>query len=323
MRLADVWPSNADVSAAVAAAVTPEMFRERYDDVFTGTPEWQQVPTATGLTYAWADGSTYVQKPPYFDGMGMEPEAPGDIRGARPLAILGDSVTTDHISPAGSFKADTPAGNYLVGLGVQAAEFNSYGARRGNHEVMMRGTFANIRIRNEMAPGTEGGATRHMPDGVVMPIYLAAMAYRAEGVPLVVVAGREYGSGSSRDWAAKGTRLLGVRAVIAEGFERIHRANLIGFGVLPLEFTGGATRKTLGFDGTEVFDITGVADGLEPGGTLRCAIRRGDGTKFEIPLRCRIDTETELQYYRHGGILPYVLRAMLTGGAGPSPRFDS
>ena len=323
VRLRDVWPSNAEVSKAVAKAVTPEMFRDRYGDVFTGTPEWQQVPAASGLTYEWSECSTYVRKPPYFDGLGLEPERPLDIRDARPLAILGDSVTTDHISPAGTFKADTPAGNYLVGLGVEPAAFNSYGARRGNHEVMMRGTFANIRIRNEMAPGTEGGATRHMPDGVVMPIYLAAMAYRAEGVPLIVVAGKEYGTGSSRDWAAKGTRLLGVRAVIAEGFERIHRANLIGFGVLPLEFTDGATRKTLGLGGTEVFDIAGIAEGLEPGSALRCRIDRGDRTETEITLRCRIDTETELHYYRHGGILPYVLRGLLTGSSKPSPSVDS
>ena len=309
--LRDLWPSNQEISDAIRRAVTPEMFRARYADVFTGSAEWRDIAVKEGLTYAWNPESTYVQRPPFFDGIEQEPSAPTDISGARMLALLGDSITTDHISPAGSFKPDSPAGAYLLSQGVEAQDFNSFGARRGNHEVMMRGTFGNIRIRNEMAPGTEGGITRHMPDGAEMPIFEAAMAYQDQGVPLVVVAGQEYGTGSSRDWAAKGTRLLGVRAVIAESFERIHRSNLVGLGILPLQFTAGQTRKTLGLDGTEMFEISGISSGLAPGIELPCKFENGRGILAEIRLLCRIDTQIELEYFHHGGILPYVMRSLL------------
>jgi aconitate hydratase len=309
--LRDVWPSNAEIRAVNDQVLSPEMYETRYANVFEGPEEWRAIATAASLTYGWEADSTYVRTPPFFEGMSPEPEAPSDVTGARILALMGDSITTDHISPAGAIKADSPAGRYLVEHGVQPADFNSYGARRGNHEVMMRGTFANIRIRNEMVPGVEGGVTRRLPDGEVLPIYDAAMAYRAEGVPLVVVAGKEYGTGSSRDWAAKGPRLLGVSAVIVESFERIHRSNLIGMGVLPLQFTGGETRTSLGLTGEEVLDITGVAEGLAPGATLTCRITGPDGETREIGLLCRIDTADELAYYLNGGILHYVLRNLL------------
>ena len=309
--LRDVWPSNSEVAAAVGAAVDPGMFRHRYADVFRGSEEWQGIGAGTGVTYDWRADSSYVRRPPYFEDFAREPAAVRDITGARLLAVLGDSVTTDHISPAGPFRPDSPAGLYLSALGVAPRDFNSYGSRRGNHEVMMRGTFANIRIRNEMVPSVEGGTTRHLPDGAEMSIYDAAMRYREEGVPLVVVAGKEYGSGSSRDWAAKGPRLLGVRAVIAESFERIHRTNLVGLGILPLEFTGGETRAGLALKGDEVLDIAGIEAGLAPGCDLGCRIRRADGTSHDITVRCRIDTPTELAYSRHGGILPFVLRGLL------------
>jgi aconitate hydratase len=309
--LSDLWPTNSEISDAIAKSVTPEMFRTRYADAFAGSPEWQAIPVDQGLSYGWADQSTYVRRPPFFDGMRREPTAPQDISGARVLALLGDSITTDHISPAGSFKADSPAGAYLTGQGVDQKDFNSFGARRGNHEVMMRGTFGNIRIRNEMARGTEGGVTRHMPDGAEMPIFDAAMAYQNDEVPLVVIAGKEYGTGSSRDWAAKGPRLLGVRAVIAESFERIHRSNLVGLGMLPLEFTGGQTRKSLGLDGSETFNISGISSGLVPGVELPCQIVATNGEVTEISVLCRIDTGIELDYYLHSGVLPYVLRTLL------------
>ncbi len=313
--LRDIWPTAEEVAAAVREAVTPEAFRRSYADVFAGDEHWAAIaPAETGLTYAWDPASTYVRRPPYFEGMTREPPARvEDITGARPLCILGDSVTTDHISPAGAIPVDSPAGRYLREHGVPPAEFNSYGARRGNHEVMMRGTFANIRLRNEMVPEREGGFTRLMPEGTVTTIFEAAMAYRERGVPLVVIGGREYGTGSSRDWAAKGPRLLGVRAVIAESFERIHRANLVGMGVLPLVFPEGIDRSTLGLDGSEVFDLLGLAEGLRPGMTVRCRIRRADGRVDEIDLRARLDTEEEVEYYRHGGILHYVLRQLLAG----------
>jgi aconitate hydratase len=261
------------------------------------------------MAYGWDKASTYVRNPPYF-AAGSGARTVTDIKGARPLAILGDSVTTDHISPAGSIRAKSPAGQYLIERGVAPEDFNSYGARRGNHEVMMRGTFANIRIRNEVAPGTEGGVTRHMPDGAVMPIYDAAMKYQAENVPLVVIAGKEYGTGSSRDWAAKGTRLLGVRAVVAESFERIHRSNLIGMGVLPLQFAPGTDRKTLKLDGGETFDITGLAKGLAPRMDLTLVVRRADGRVESVPVRCRIDTVDEVEYFKAGGILHFVLNRL-------------
>ena len=311
VRLKDIWPSNHEIEETIAQAVTPEMFRKRYGNVFEGPEEWRKVQVKTGMTFEWGHASTYIAHPPYFENMPREPAALADVMKARPLALLGDSITTDHISPAGSIKKESPAGEYLMSYQVRPADFNSYGSRRGHHEVMMRGTFANIRIRNEMVPGVEGGMTKHLPDGKVMPIYTAAMQYKKEGVPLVIVAGKEYGTGSSRDWAAKGTLLLGVKAVIVESFERIHRSNLVGMGVLPAQFKDGATRQSLKLDGTERFDILGVAHGLKPRGELACRIHRANGKVDEIKLLCRIDTLDELEYFRHGGILQYVLRHMM------------
>ena len=306
--LKDIWPTSHEVQAAINAALTPAMFRGRYADVFHGTPEWQAITAVGGQAYAWDAGSTYVKRPPFFEGMPVRPGAVSDVRGARLLALLGDSITTDHISPAGSIKKTSPAGEYLLAHGVPVADFNSYGSRRGNHEVMMRGTFANIRIRNELLPGVEGGETRHAPSGDRLPIHTAAMRYADEGVPLVIVAGKEYGTGSSRDWAAKGTRLLGVRAVIAESFERIHRSNLVGMGILALQFKDGMTRSGLSLDGTETFDITGIETGLAPRKDVTLTVTRADGSTLTVPLLCRIDTLDELEYYRHGGVLNYVLR---------------
>jgi aconitate hydratase len=305
--LKDIWPTNEEVAAMVMANVTPEMFAARYANVFDGDEHWQAVQVEGGATYRWNPSSTYVQNPPYFEGMTMTPAPVADIIGARPLAIFGDSITTDHISPAGSIKETSPAGTYLTDRQVTKAEFNSYGARRGNHEVMMRGTFANIRIKNQMVPGVEGGVTRHVPTGKQMAIYDAAMAYKAEGTPLVVIAGKEYGTGSSRDWAAKGTTLLGVRAVVAESFERIHRSNLVGMGVLPLEFAAGSDRTSVGLTGDEIFEITGLAD-LKPRQMIEVRFTRADGSTGSFQALCRIDTEQELEYYYAGGILPYVLR---------------
>ena len=279
------------------------MFRARYGDVYKGDARWREIAVAEGSTYAWPAASTYIANPPYFEGMTMSPVPPSDIIDARPLALFGDSITTDHISPAGAIKLDCPAGKYLIDQGVIRADFNSYGARRGNHEVMMRGTFANIRIRNRMVPGVEGGITRHVPSGKQMPIYDAAMLYKAEGIPLVVVAGKEYGTGSSRDWAAKGTGLLGVRAVIAETYERIHRSNLVGMGVVPLQFVDEIPE----FDGTETFTILGIAD-LTPRKEVAVKVTKADGMSFTFAARVRIDTAGELEYFRAGGILHYVLR---------------
>jgi aconitate hydratase len=304
--LRDIWPANDEIRAVLDDVLSPEMFRNRYADVSTGPEEWQAIETTGDMTYSWQDDSTYVRLPPFFS-TGGENGGAGDILGARPLAILGDSVTTDHISPAGSIVADSPAGAYLMDHGVEPRDFNSYGARRGNHEVMMRGTFSNIRIKNEMAPGTEGGVTRHIPSGETLPIYDAAVKYQAEGTPLVVFGGKEYGSGSSRDWAAKGPLLLGVRAVIVETFERIHRSNLIGMGMMPLQFKDGQDRKSLGLDGTETFDITGIAGGIEPGMDVSCRINRADGGTETMTLECRIDTLDEVEYYKAGGILQHVL----------------
>jgi aconitate hydratase len=286
------------------------MFAARYGDVFKGDDLWRQIATSGGKTYDWSDSSTYVQNPPYFAGMTRDPEPIADIDNARILGLFLDSITTDHISPAGSIKQDGPAGHYLVEHQVRPVEFNSYGARRGNHEVMMRGTFANIRIKNQMVPGIEGGVTVHHPDGATLPIFDAAMRYRADGMPLVVFAGKEYGTGSSRDWAAKGTRLLGVRAVIAESFERIHRSNLVGMGVLPLVFEEGTSWQTLELKGDETVTIHGLAEGLQPRQTLTAQITAADGKVTEIPLICRIDTLDELEYFNHGGILHYVLRQL-------------
>ncbi|HEX8669266.1 MAG TPA: aconitate hydratase AcnA, partial [Allosphingosinicella sp.] len=309
--LKDIWPSNEEVRRLIDAHVTGDMFRARYADVYKGDQRWQGIPVTGGQTYEWPAGSTYIANPPYFEGMSMTPRAPVDIVSARPLAIFGDSITTDHISPAGAIKLDSPAGRYLVGHGVERADFNSYGARRGNHEVMMRGTFANIRIRNKMTPGIEGGVTKYTPTGEVMPIYDAAMLYKASSTPLVVIAGKEYGTGSSRDWAAKGTNLLGVRAVIAETYERIHRSNLVGMGVLPLQFLGEPPQ----FDGSESFTVTGVGN-LQPRQEIEVEVAHADGRRSSFPVRVRIDTLNELEYFRHGGILHYVLRQLADRGAG-------
>ncbi len=309
--LKELWPASHEIQEVIRRCLTPEMFRKRYARVFEGGSEWRAMRTPDSLTYEWKDTSTYVRHPPFFEDLPMHSGAVEDILDARALVIVGDSVTTDHISPAGTIKADSPAGKYLIAHGVQPPQFNSYGARRGNHEVMMRGTFANIRLRNEMVPDTSGGVTRHLPDGAVMSVYDAAMRYREERVPLVVIAGKEYGSGSSRDWAAKGPRLLGVRAAIAETFERIHRSNLIGMGIVPLEFLPGTNRKTLKLDGTERYDIIGLAAGIKPRMNVECRITRADGKSETIRLCCRIDTMDEIEYYRSGGILPYVLRQLL------------
>ncbi len=308
--LRDIWPSNKEVADLMATSIDRTQFIERYGQVNRGTKEWQDLQVATGSeTFKWDDGSTYVQNPPYFSGITMQPVDKGDIVGARVLALLGDNITTDHISPAGSIKKTSPAGVYLGEHQVLQKDFNSYGSRRGNHEVMMRGTFANIRIKNEMVPGVEGGVSVHYPDGEQSSIYEVAERYKAEGVPLIVFGGKEYGMGSSRDWAAKGTVLLGIRAVVAESFERIHRSNLVGMGVLPLLFEAGTTRETLGLVGDEVIDIRGL-DKLEPRMMLTLAITRADGSTLDVPVICRVDTLDEVEYYRHGGILQYVLRGM-------------
>ena len=308
--LRDVWPSNKEIADLVASSLSREQFIRRYGEVTQGTKEWKALRVETGSeTYRWNDGSTYVKNPPYFEGITMEPAPKGDITGARVLALLGDNITTDHISPAGSIKKASPAGEYLGEHQVRQPDFNSYGSRRGNHEVMMRGTFANIRIKNEVVPGVEGGMTKHQPSGEVMPIYDAAMCYKVEGVPLVVFGGKEYGMGSSRDWAAKGTMLLGIRAVVAESFERIHRSNLVGMGVLPLLFPEGTTRQTLGLTGEETVDLVGLGT-ITPRMKVAMHIHRADGATEEVELICRVDTLDEVEYYRHGGILQYVLRGM-------------
>ena len=305
--LKDIWPTNEEVASVMAANIDDTMFRARYGNVYAGDQKWRGIDVAGSDTYGWRAGSTYIHNPPYFEGMEMTPAPVADIIEARPLAVLGDSITTDHISPAGSIKADSPAGVFLQEHQVSRADFNSYGARRGNDEVMVRGTFANIRIRNEMVPGIEGGMTRYVPSGETMAIYDAAMRYKADGTPLVIVAGKEYGTGSSRDWAAKGTNLLGVRAVITESFERIHRSNLVGMGVLPLQFQDGTTRETLKLDGSETFTIRDVA-AIRPRQMVPVEITRADGSTETVETRCRIDTVNELEYFLNGGILQYVLR---------------
>ena len=312
--LKDIWPSSHEIAEIMAKAVTPEMFAERYSDVFKGDEHWQGIEVSGGQTYSWPPGSTYVQNPPYFEGMSLNVDAPTDVENARVLAVFGDSITTDHISPAGSIKASSPAGVYLQAHQVSPLDFNSYGSRRGNHEVMMRGTFANIRIKNLMVPGVEGGVTVHYPDGEQMAIYDAAMKYEAEDTPLVIFAGDLYGNGSSRDWAAKGTVLLGVRAVIAGSFERIHRSNLIGMGVLPREFAEGESAATLGLTGKEQVTIKGINE-IKPRQAVEVQITREDGTSFTANTVVRIDTENELDYYRNGGILHYVLRNLARGDA--------
>ncbi|WP_028387662.1 aconitate hydratase AcnA [Legionella fairfieldensis] len=307
--LKDIWPSNAEIAAEVAT-VTGSMFRKEYAEVFQGDAHWQAIETGSGSTYKWDSNSTYIQHPPFFDNLSEKPLSITPIDKAYILALLGDSITTDHISPAGSIKANSPAGLYLKSKGVKEADFNSYGSRRGNHEVMMRGTFANIRIRNEMTPGVEGGVTRYVPSGEILSIYDASMRYQKDHQQLVIIAGKEYGTGSSRDWAAKGTNLLGVKAVITESFERIHRSNLIGMGVLPLQFQEGTNRKTLQLDGSERISID-VDDSLKPGAKLNVIISRQNGQEEKLQVICRIDTTNELEYYRHGGILQYVLRNLI------------
>jgi aconitate hydratase len=315
--LRDLWPSAKEVDDVVRRSIKSAMFKKSYGEVFAGDERWNGLPVPIGDRFAWEPDSTYIRQAPYFDGM---PETPGpisDIRGARVLCLLGDSITTDHISPAGSIRKTSPAGQYLVARGVQPLDFNSYGSRRGNHEVMVRGTFANVRLKNLLAPGTEGPVTVHLPDGEQMTIFDASVKYKAEGTALIVLAGKEYGSGSSRDWAAKGPRLLGVRAVIAQSYERIHRSNLVGMGILPLQFTGDESAERLGLTGREVFDIAGLAgtlaEGFPRGKTLSVKATRPDGTSREFPATVRIDTPQELQYYRHGGILEYVLRQLAEG----------
>lgn len=308
--LKDIWPSQEEINATIRASILPEMYGNTYSDVFKGDPNWQNLDVPKGETFQWDSTSTYVKHPPYFEGMPKQPAAIRDVQDARVLALLGDSVTTDHISPAGSIKPSSPAGKYLQSLGVKPEDFNSYGARRGNHEVMMRGTFANIRLKNLMLPGTEGGVTVHLPDGEQMSIYDAAMRYKKEGVPLVIFAGKEYGTGSSRDWAAKGTYLLGVQAVIAESFERIHRSNLVGMGVLPLQFEDGQSWSSLALTGKEQVSILGIASGIKPFQKLK-VLAKGDGGEKSFTVTLRIDTPDEIEYYRHGGILQYVLRQLL------------
>jgi len=312
--LHEIWPSLQEINALLSAAMDPETYRRLYRDFAAQNPLWNEIPSSSGSVYQWDAESTYIREPPYFDGFSNEVQEWRDVLGARPLAIFGDSVTTDHISPAGAIKPNSPAGQYLQAKGITIADFNSYGSRRGNHEVMVRGTFANVRIKNLMVPGVEGGVTVHQPDNDRLSIYDAAMKYQAEGVPLVVMAGQEYGTGSSRDWAAKGTRLLGVKAVIAQSFERIHRSNLVGMGVLPCQFKDGTSAATLGLDGTETFDLTGLETGeVRPQQDLLLKIRRASGKTEDIPVTLRIDTPIEIDYYQHGGILPYVLRQILAG----------
>ncbi len=310
--LKDIWPSNKEIEDLILTSINAEMFINRYSNVAEGPTEWGKIKTEESSIYNWQDNSTYVKRPPFFNNLPDQPEGFKKIANARPLLVLGDSVTTDHISPAGSIKKDSPTGDYFMEHQVQQKDFNSYGARRGNHEVMMRGTFGNIRIRNEMAPGTEGGFTTLQPDGKVTSVYEAAMEYQKRGEPLVVIAGKEYGTGSSRDWAAKGTKLLGVKAVIAESFERIHRSNLVGMGILPLQFKAGFDRKKLNINGSELFTIIDIEKGINPRAEVNCEIKYKDGTIKKINLLSRIDTENEIEYYKHGGILQYVLRNMLS-----------
>jgi aconitate hydratase len=306
--LKDIWPSSIEIEETMRQAMSPELFREQYAQVFTANERWNSIPSTGGKLYDWDPSSTYIQNPPFFKGLGPDLQPITEIRNAKVLALLGDSVTTDHISPAGNIAPNSPAGQYLKEHGVERKDFNSYGSRRGNHEVMMRGTFANIRIRNQVAPGTEGGVTQYLPTGEVMPIYDAAMKYEASGVPLVIIAGKEYGTGSSRDWAAKGTNLLNVKAVIAESFERIHRSNLVGMGVLPLQFEAGTSWKTLNITGEETFDIIGLNDNVQPGQTLKVKATRPDGSSFEFNAIARLDSVVDIEYYRNGGILQTVLR---------------
>ncbi len=310
--LRELWPSLQEIRDTLRSALTPEVFQRLYRDFSAQNPKWNEIPSSTGEIYEWDEKSDYIHEPPFFQDFGMEAGRIEDIKDARPLGIFGDSVTTDHISPAGAIKPTSPAGHYLESRGIEASDFNSYGSRRGNDLVMTRGTFANVRIKNLMVPGTEGGVTKHQPDGEQMPIYDAAMKYQADGVPLIILAGHEYGTGSSRDWAAKGTRLLGVKAVVAASFERIHRSNLLGMGVLPLQFEDGTNAQTLHLDGSEKFSIIGLSEEVQPGEVVRLEITRPDGTQQLVPVKLRIDTAIEIDYYRHGGILPFVLRELVS-----------
>jgi aconitate hydratase len=312
--LRDVWPSLEEIRQLLASALKPETFRRLYQDFASQNPKWNEIPAPVGEVFAWDAQSTYIQEPPFFENFSLQPGVISEIRGARALGIFGDSVTTDHISPAGAIKKASPAGQYLLQHGVAFADFNSYGSRRGNDRVMTRGTFANVRIKNLMVPGVEGGVTLHQPSGEQMSIFDAAMRYAREQVPLVVLAGHEYGTGSSRDWAAKGTRLLGVRAVVARSFERIHRSNLVGMGVLPLQFPEQVSAQTLGLDGTEIYDVLGLTAQLRPQQQLTLRITRANGRVDEVPVQCRIDTPIEIEYYQHGGILPFVLRQLAASG---------
>jgi len=311
--LKDIWPSNHEIADTVRSSISNDMYRRSYSNVFKGDERWQQIAVTGGDQYGWNEQSTYIANPPYFTGMTLTTSPVSDVKGARALALLGDSITTDHISPAGDFKPTTPAGAFLTERGVQYADFNSYGSRRGNHDIMMRGTFANIRLKNQLAPGTEGGFTTHFPTGEVTSIYDASMRYQSAGTSLVVLAGKEYGTGSSRDWAAKGTMLLGVKAVIAESFERIHRSNLVGMGVLPCRFMEGESAASLGLTGRETFDFDGLGDGT--GKTLTVTATAEDGSVKTFQVRALLETPKEVEYYRHGGILQYVLR-QLAGGPG-------
>jgi aconitate hydratase len=313
--LKDLWPTEREIQEAMLRGVKSEMFRDTYGRVFDGDDRWRSLPRPVGERFDWHDDSTYIRNPPFFEHITMEPTPLSDIRGARVLALLGDSVTTDHISPAGSIPPDSPAGKYLISKGVLPKDFNSYGARRGNHEVMMRGTFANIRLRNLLAPGTEGGWTMLLPQNEVMTIYDASTHYRASGVPLIVIAGKEYGSGSSRDWAAKGTLLLGVVAVIAESFERIHRSNLVNMGILPLQFGEGETAASLKLTGRETYDVIGMGDELQPRGFVTVRATDAEGCMKDFAAVARIETPEELVACRHGGILPYVLRQLVGAAA--------
>ena len=309
--LRDLWPTLAEIREAMQAALKPGVFRKLYKNFSAQNPQWNEIPAASGSVYAWDPQSTYIQEPPFFARFGPQAGPINEIRGARPLGIFGDSVTTDHISPAASIKKTSPAGQFLLGHGVAYEDFNSYGSRRGNDRVMTRGTFANVRIKNLMLGGEEGGSTLLQPEGTKLSIYEAAMEYQRRGTPLVIIAGHEYGTGSSRDWAAKGTQLLGVKAVVAQSFERIHRSNLVGMGVLPLQFKEGTTAQTLKLDGTETYDVLGLGPALQPQQDLTLRLTRRSGEVVNLPVRCRIDTPIEIDYYRHGGILPYVLRQII------------
>jgi aconitate hydratase len=309
--LKDIWPTLQEVRDQMQTALKPEVFRKLYRDFAEQNPKWNEIPATVGDVYQWDEKSTYIQEPPFFTHFGLQPGQINEISGARPLAIFGDSVTTDHISPAGSIKKTSPAGKYLVEHGVTFEDFNSYGSRRGNDRIMTRGTFANVRIKNLMVPGVEGGVTKYQPTGEQMSIYDAAMKYAEHKTSLIVIAGQEYGTGSSRDWAAKGTALLGVKAVVAQSFERIHRSNLVGMGVLPLQFKEGTTAQTLKLDGTETFDLLGLGANLKPQQDLTLRIKRASGQIDDVPVRCRIDTPIEIDYYQHGGILPFVLRQLV------------